>query len=384
MRLLELATSGDLRPLFGQMGVDRAGVEILSQKSTMRRFRITQLKTPAANILKQEAISVGADLAVPAGTICCESERVEAVLLATDRQLGRLSRKLLAQPFGLKALGQKLRDVQHAPAFPRQVMGVLNINDDSFNPASRTGSDALLERAEAMIEAGAELIDIGAVSSRPGSTPVPAEQELARLKPGIEVLYRAKIHERVVLSLDSYAPAAIAYALDHGFGLINDITGGADPAVLDLAARYKVPLCLMHMQRDPQHMQLNPHYEDVVAEVEDFFIGRTQKAEAAGVKRLILDVGIGFGKTLAHNLALINAQAHFRHLGYPLLIGASRKSLIDAISPAGVADRLPGTLALHLRALEQGAHIIRCHDVAEHVQALRVFQALQQFQTEKV
>ncbi len=384
MTLFELAPEGDLQSVFEQIGVDRAGVAILAQKSQMRRFRIAQLKTPAANILKQEAISVGADLAVPAGTICCEEEWVEAILLATDRQLGRLGRKLRAQPFGLKALGERLTQLIGPPSFDLQIMGVLNINHDSFNPASRTGGDEAVLKAEAMIEAGADLIDIGAVSSRPGSTPISPKEEIARLKPTVEALYRAKVHERVKLSLDSYTPEAITYGLDRGFGLINDITGGQSEAVLALASRYRVPLCLMHMQGSPQTMQHNPHYEDVVAEVEAFFIERIARAEAAGVSDLILDVGIGFGKRLEHNLALINAQGHFRHLGYPLLIGASRKSLIDAICPSVVADRLPGTLAIHLRAVQLGASIVRCHDVAEHYQALKVACALQPFQSARV
>ncbi|MGE4295169.1 MAG: dihydropteroate synthase [Campylobacterales bacterium] len=372
----KLPASGPLAPLLEQIGCDPVGVRIMAKKAQTERFIIKNLSCAAANILKQDALSIGAELAVPAGVVNCSLEKIDAVLMATPAQLERLVKKESIQPFGLKKVAEGLRAFLSHPVHPLKIMGVLNLNKDSFNAASRVGFDDVLKRAEAMIEAGAQMLDIGAVSSRPGSDPVSAQEELARLKPAIDAFYAAKLHEKAVLSLDSYEPIALEYALDRGFSFVNDITGGRDDRVVALAAKYNATLCIMHMQGDPKTMQLHPRYEDVVAEVDAFFAERIIKAQAAGVKNLALDVGIGFGKTLEHNLKLINAHGHFLRHGLPMLIGASRKSMIDAITPAAVADRLPGTLAVHLKAVENGASIVRCHDVAEHAQALRVYRAL--------
>ncbi len=170
----------------------------------------------------------------------------------------------------------------------------------------------------------------------------------------------------------------VAYALQSGFGIVNDITGAADERLVALVVEYGAKYCIMHMQGTPQTMQQNPQYEDVTAEVSAFFEERIAVCEAAGMKRedIILDVGIGFGKTLEHNLTLLKNLRHFTHFGCEVLIGASRKSMIDKIIPTPVEERLPGTLAIHLKAVENGASIVRCHDVREHKQALAVWEAL--------
>jgi len=166
----------------------------------------------------------------------------------------------------------------------------------------------------------------------------------------------------------------IAYALEHGFGLINDISGARDEEIVKLAVKHQASLCIMHMQGTPQTMQQNPFYEDVILEVSDFFEARIACCEALGLPRsqIILDVGIGFGKRLEDNLTLLKNLRHFSKFGCALLVGASRKSMIDQIIPTPVEERLPGTLAIHLKALDHGAHIIRCHDVAAHRQAIEV------------
>jgi dihydropteroate synthase len=159
---------------------------------------------------------------------------------------------------------------------------------------------------------------------------------------------------------------------------VNDITGLANDGVAKLAGAYGAIVCIMHMQGDPKTMQQHPHYEDVMGEVDSFFKQRIEKAKSFGIEKIILDVGIGFGKTVEHNLVLLKHQGHFLRFGYPLLVGASRKSLINTLSPSGVEERLGGTLALHLEALRNGASIVRCHDVFEHVQAVRVMEALEE------
>jgi dihydropteroate synthase len=367
----------DVAPILEAIGCDKRGAALMALKARIDRFLIKDLPCGAANILKQDALSIGADLAVHRDTHSCGVSKTDALLFVSPAQLKKLIEKEKTQPFGLKAIAEELsRFLPVGDEKSARVMGIINLNDDSFNPASRTKPSEALKKAEKMIEDGAAYIDVGAVSSRPGSLAPAPETELERLKPAIDALYEAKLYEKAIFSLDSYEPLPIEYALARGFRLINDITGGRDDRVLALAAKYGAALCVMHMQGDPKTMQDNPTYDDVVQEVDRFFEERVAVALSFGVKELILDVGIGFGKTFTDNLKLIAAHSHFARFGRELLIGASRKSLINSISPAAVGDRLGGTIALHLKAVEYGASIVRCHDVFEHVQALRVLNAL--------
>ena len=377
MYVERLSDTVDLRRELVRLGVDGGGIGILADKGTSHVIKISGLHVGAANILKQDALSVGADLAVPRGTVTASVPRVDALLIATERQLAALIQKEKAQPFGLKQLSTELSGFLKLPFRPEvQVMGIVNANDDSFHRESRFQGEAALQRIETMIEEGAAMIDLGGVSSRPGSESVSPEEELSRLSPVIDLLYREKIYDKVRLSLDSYEPSVIAYALERGFSIVNDITGLSNDEVARLCGIYGATAVVMHMQGDPKTMQENPTYESVVHEVELFFRERIEKAERFGIADVILDTGIGFGKRLEDNLALITHQKHFLRLGKPLLVGASRKSLINAIAPSGVSERLPGTLAVHLKAIEEGATVLRVHDVKEHVQAIAVWEAL--------
>jgi dihydropteroate synthase len=258
-------------------------------------------------------------------------------------------------------------------------MCVINDNDDSLFEDSRFHTEDDIIKIKKMIEEGDTMIDIGAVSSRPGAEAVSGAEELARIKAICDLIKEEELQENATFSIDSYTPSVIEYALKSGFTLINDITGASDDAVIALAVKYNVKLCIMHMQGNPQTMQIDPQYEDVMVEVDQFFETQIAKCEALGLSRekIILDVGLGFGKTLEHNITLIKNLAHFKHFGCELLIGASRKSMIDKIIPATTEERLPGTLAVHLKAVENGANIVRCHDVAENKQALAVYSALE-------
>jgi len=289
-----------------------------------------------------------------------------------------LSRKELAQPFGLKTVANELQKFLKTKEHPIKIMGVINANDDSFFKESRFVEDDAIAQIKQQITDGANIIDIGAVSSRPNAEVVSEDVELERIKPICDSIVSEKLPEKVQFSIDSYTPSVVEYALKSGFTLINDITGASDEAIINLAIEYDVKLCIMHMQGTPQTMQNNPHYDDVMVEVSAFFEERITKCEALGLKRenIILDVGLGFGKTLEHNLTLIKNMAHFKVFGCEVLVGASRKSLIDKIIPSTPEERLAGTLTLHLKAVENGASIIRCHDVKEHVQAVAVLEAL--------
>lgn len=378
MKLYQLGDISDKKAALKALGVESGGIGIMAKKMELLYFFIKDLKAPAANILKQDALSIGAELAVPGGVILCEEPAYDCILIGTRKHIELLSKKELAQPFGLKSVASELKKFLSLKTYPTKIMGVLNANDDSFYERSRFQANDAVEKIYRMIEDGASIIDIGAVSSRPGADEVSPEEELARIKPICDSIKSEKLYEKAVFSVDSYTPEVVEYALKSGFTLINDITGASDTKIIELAIKYDTKLCIMHMRGTPQTMQKDPVYDDVMVEISDFFEERIAKCEALGLGRekIILDVGIGFGKTLEHNITLIKNLAHFKIFGCEVLIGASRKSMIDKISSATPQERLPGTLTIHLKAVEHGASIVRCHDVAEHQQALNVLQAI--------
>jgi dihydropteroate synthase len=262
------------------------------------------------------------------------------------------------------------------PADRTAVMGILNVTPDSFSDGGRHAAPAVaIAAAAAMARAGADIIDIGAESTRPGADPVDEATEIARLDgvlPGL-------VGQR--WSIDTRKAAVMARALDAGAALVNDVSALThDPAALALVATRQCPVVLMHAQGTPETMQQAPHYDDVLLDVFDWLAARIATCEAVGIvrDRIIADPGIGFGKTLDHNLALLRGLTLFHGLGVPLLLGASRKALISRIAGDVPPDRrLPGSLALALHAAACGVQIVRVHDVAETVQALAVWQAAQ-------
>jgi dihydropteroate synthase len=378
MQIYKLGPITDKKAALKALDVESGGVSIMAKKMELLYFFIKDLKTPAANILKQDALSIGAELAVPGGVILCEKPTYDCILIGTRKHMELLSKKELAQPFGLKTVALELKKFLAEKSYPTQIMGIVNANDDSFFSGSRFKAEDAIRQIEKMIDEGANIIDVGAVSSRPGSDAVSVEEELARIQPICDIIRSEKLYQRALFSVDSYAPEVVEYALKSGFGLINDITGASDERLIDLAVRYEAKLCIMHMLGRPQTMQKNPEYDDVMVEISDFFEERINKCESRGLGRehIILDVGIGFGKTLEHNLTLIKNMAHFKVFGCEVLVGASRKSMINKIISSSVDERLPGTLAIHLKAVENGASIVRCHDVKEHHQALSVLRAM--------
>ncbi|MGE0741303.1 MAG: dihydropteroate synthase [Hyphomonadaceae bacterium] len=255
------------------------------------------------------------------------------------------------------------------------VMGVLNVTPDSFSDGGANGG-AAAPRALAMLEAGADIIDVGGESTRPGAQPVEAGEEIARVVPVIAALRAAT---RAPISIDTMKPAVAQAAIAAGASMWNDVAALQAPGALETAAALQRPVILMHMQGEPRTMQASPRYDDVVAEVIAFLRARVAAAEALGVEDIWVDPGIGFGKTLAHNLALLNAVARItRETERPVLIGASRKRFIQSIDERAAdagKGRLGGSLAAALIAAQNGADIVRVHDVAETVQALKVWRA---------
>jgi dihydropteroate synthase len=257
-----------------------------------------------------------------------------------------------------------------------RVMGVLNVTPDSFSDGGDFLSpDAALHRAERMVEEGAAVIDIGGESTRPGAPPVSAEEEISRVVPVIAAVVR---WAPIPVSVDTSKPEVMRAAVDAGAGLINDVWALRRPGALETAAACAVPVCLMHMQGEPGTMQQAPAYADVVAEVAAFLAARVDACVAAGIPRgrVLLDPGFGFGKTLAHNLALLAGLRELSLLGLPVLVGLSRKSLLGALTGRAVGERLAGSLAAAVLAVERGARLVRAHDVAATVDALRVVWAV--------
>ena len=378
MDIYQISNIINKKELLENLNVHGGGVSIMAKKMELFYFYIKDLRTPAVNILKQDALSIGAELAAPSGVITCEKDQYDCLLIGTRKHIEILSRKELAQPFGLKMVAKELKKFLKTKEYPVQVMGIINANDDSFFQGSHFKAEGAIKKIKEMISDGSTIIDLGAVSSRPGANAVSVEEELSRIEPICNIIASEKLYEKVSFSIDSYTPEVIEYALQSGFNIVNDITGASNTKVIKMALKYNAKLCIMHMQGTPQTMQANPEYEDVMVEISDFFEERIGRCEALGLSRddIILDVGIGFGKTLDHNLTLIRNLQHFKKFGCEVLIGASRKSMIDKIVPTPTNERLAGTLIIHTKAVENGASIVRCHDVKEHVQALAVMESL--------
>lgn len=257
------------------------------------------------------------------------------------------------------------------------VMGILNVTPDSFSDGGRFDRvDTALAQARRMAADGADLIDVGGESTRPGALPVDVADEIARVVPVIESI-RAEIDRPV--SIDTMKPEVMRAAVDAGATMINDVNGLRNPEALRTAAALGVPVCLMHMQGEPRTMQQSPHYDDVVEDLLAFFRERIERCAEAGIERerLVLDPGFGFGKTLEHNLALLAGLERFRELGLPILVGISRKSMLGALTGRQRPEhRVAASVAAAVLAVERGATIVRVHDVAETVDAMRVVQAL--------
>ena len=256
-----------------------------------------------------------------------------------------------------------------------RIVGILNITPDSFSDGGQFFDiDTAIARAKQMAEDGADIIDIGGESSRPGSEPVSEEEELRRVIPVIERLAK---EISLPISIDTYKPAVAKAAIAAGAKIINDITGLTNPDMRAVAGEAKAPVILMHMQGAPKTMQEHPTYTDVVADIKEFFKKQIALAQEAGVTEIILDPGIGFGKTLEHNLAILKRLHEFADLGFPILVGPSRKAFIGTLTGSlPVSERLEGTIAAITIARMNGASYVRVHDVKECWRALQVADAL--------
>jgi dihydropteroate synthase len=259
------------------------------------------------------------------------------------------------------------------------LMGILNVTPDSFSDGGEFfGIKPAIVQAKKMLDEGADMIDVGGESTRPGSDPASTEEELRRVLPVVRGILESRPETKI--SIDTYRASTAETALDAGARVVNDVTAlRGDPRMAGLVAERGCPVVLMHMLGEPKSMQRDPRYENVVREVRDFLVGRVKHAVSAGVREenVILDPGIGFGKTLTHNLELLNGLNVFVELGFPVLVGTSRKSFLGKILGSdAVGDRLFGTVATNVIAYERGATLFRVHDVRANKEALRVAAAI--------
>lgn len=379
-----------------RVGSEWAGVAIMVPKAVHCVIEVQGVRTPAALILKEEMLSKGGDAAIHRDCITGRVERSDVILMGSEKVFRRAIAGLHGQPFSLKQIAVEMKAAidrfQHgfdSPDLPdgpvlrlyqsmaerTAIMGILNVTPDSFSDGGLHASvDAAVEHGRHMIVEGADIVDIGGESSRPGAEPVSAEDEMARILPVIE-----RLASETLISVDTYKPEVVRAALDAGAHIVNDITGLADPAMIDLVAERRCPAVMMHMKGTPQTMQQEAVYEDLISDVMACFRERIGQAVEAGVQRelLIIDPGIGFAKTAEHNLEIIHSLADFRSLGLPILIGTSRKRFIGMLLGELPADqRMEGTAATVALSIANGANIVRVHDVKEMVRVARMTDAI--------
>lgn len=384
-----------VRDALARVRVDGSYLDRLAKKFTFKTYLIDQIDNRAANILKQEALSRGAEAAVAREVSQFCPGRSSVILGGTERQIEQIIEKIASQPFGLHTVAERIRDLSGASspvlecrgrslygASSTVIFGVLNVTPDSFyDGGAHMAKDKAVAYAQTMIEEGASLIDLGGESSRPGAEYVSEAEEKTRILGILSEL----VKRNIPVSVDTRKASVAREALDRGACMINDISALHDSHdMADTVRRYDAGIILMHKKGESLTMQCDPRYADVVGEVRDFFIERTAHALQAGIRRksIVIDPGIGFGKTLEHNKALLRDLDMLCGLRFPVMIGVSRKSLIgmhmkrSAGYDVPAAGRLPGSIALAVMAYQQGARMFRVHDVAQTRQALIMAEGL--------
>ncbi|MDT8316918.1 MAG: dihydropteroate synthase [bacterium] len=393
LRVCRYESINEARDALHNLGVDPVGIACMTPKMRHRCVLIRKVEPKAANIIKQDMLSLGADAAVARGTVECSIPYTDVILMGTLKQLRLATEKFKRQPFGIKKIAS---DLSAALSFEEkerfeikyrggslvlgektQIMGILNTTPDSFSDGGRfLDPEVAIERAVQMADEGAHIIDIGGESTRPGSSPVSLDEELKRVIPVIKKLAK---NLDIPISIDSSKAEVAKRALDVGAAIVNDISAlRADDQMAGLVAKAGCPVILMHMQGAPGNMQKNPVYASLIDEIIAFFEENINIATRAGIDsdNIIIDPGIGFGKRLSDNLQIINRVDEFKALGKPLLIGPSRKSFIGEMLGDKEEDRLEGTLAASVLSMARGVQIIRVHDVKEAVRAAKISDAI--------
>jgi dihydropteroate synthase len=391
IRALNIKTRQEGLKEFEKIGATTAGSRIMIDKIFPISLKIRGINPLAANILKQEMLARGGDVVTSRDSLMETGGKADVIIQGTVKSVRSLIGKIKQQPFGLKALSKDLESYIEKLDKNRKrkeliigkkefnlgedvlVMGILNVTPDSFYDGGHYfEKDKACRRAETIVKEGAHIIDVGGMSTRPGSLPVGLEEEVGRIIPVIE--YISKNYD-ILVSADTYRSEVARRAIAAGAHIINDISGfSMDSNMVKVIATSGVSVVIMHIKGTPENMQKNPEYEDVVDEIYDYLEDRTNMAINSGIKpeKIIIDPGIGFGKTLEHNLEILNKINEFKMLGYPVMVGASRKSFIGNILDLPVEERLEGSLAAAICSVINGVNILRVHDVAETIRAVKI------------
>ncbi|MBN2719997.1 MAG: dihydropteroate synthase [Proteobacteria bacterium] len=391
-RLLEPGPDG-IRAEMSRMGVDPGGIGIMEEKGRLLLVRLDDVDLKAALILKQDMLSIGGDVALCRKAASLEIKKTPALIVGTVGQIRKLSEKIRQQGFGsLRDLGGGLADLLSGLGSPPSflvdgrdlleggrvlVMGVLNVTPDSFYDGGHfEDPDAAVARGLRMTEEGADIIDVGGESTRPGSRPVQEDEEVRRVLPVIRGLRAGGVK---YISIDTTRALVARKAVSEGANIVNDISGmHFDPSIRGVCAETGASAVLMHTRGQPETMQERTDYQDLMGEVCSFLEDSMDRAVGEGIppERICVDPGIGFGKTVRQNIEIIARLGELRSLGRAVMVGVSRKSFIGKISGADVGERLYGSLAAASAAVLKGADIVRVHDVAETVQAMSVIREI--------
>ena len=395
IKILKIDSIEEARRYIAETGADPYSVGIMAPKAVFKALMIEKADNRAAAILKQEMLGLGGEAAVSNKVSRFEKGSSPVLLMGTLKMFGSLAKKLSSQPFGLKVLSGEITSVlsMNAGGGSRLkagrfklglgngplVMGILNVTPDSFSDGVRyAGPIEAARRGMEMEDEGADIIDIGGESSRPGARPVSEKEEIARVVP---VIKKIAGRLKIPVSVDTCKPAVAGAALDAGASIINDITalryGGIK--MTREARKSGAGVILMHMLGSPRTMQKNPVYKDVVSDIIEFFEERAAFAQDNGISRssLLVDPGIGFGKTVNNNLEILRRLGQFKGLGFPVVVGLSRKSFIGRIlGDIPPQERFSGSVAAGIWAAQNGADILRVHDVKETVRALKILRAI--------
>ena len=379
IRCLHITNSHEAIHHMEKVGVDATGLRLMQGKTLHLNLKVEGVDPKTANLLKQEMLSLGGDVAVDRRGLDCSTAFTDTLVMGTQKQIEKLVVKLDQYPH-LHPLGKDLKETlthlskrhyvihcrNQAYTLGKQtlLMGILNVTPDSFSDGGLYFDQGkAVDHGVQMAEEGADLIDVGGESTRPGSKPVGEEEELRRVIPVIEALSK---RVKVPISIDTSRAGVARKAIEAGAEIINDVSGlHVDPRVAEVAAEERTPLILMHIRGTPETMQRDVHYDSLFSEILNSLRESVQRAESCGVEpgQIIIDPGIGFGKNLEHNLLIMKNLPELRILGKPILLGTSRKTFIGKILNADVNERLEGTLSTIAIAVLHGAHIIRSHDV---------------------
>ena len=381
MKIVKINNFNEATEIFQKIGVDPYGINAMVSKTQHVNILLSAQSCKVANILKQEMLSLGADAAVARGSVACSIEKTDVLLMGTLKQIHALAKKIEKQPFGLNVIAQNILNLtthlyknSYLLNTSRRkiilgektlIMGILNVTPDSFSDGNvYFERQKAIDRAMQMADEGADIIDIGGESSRPGSKTVRVREEIARVVPIVESL-SGKL--KIPLSVDTTKSQVAQKSLEAGAEIINDISSLGDGKMASVISNASAALILMHMRGTPKTMQTgNLAYNDLMQEINAYLEEKCRKAIAAGIGRdhLAVDPGIGFGKTYEDNCRIIKNINEMKVLGLPVLIGTSRKAFIGSVTGGTPAERIDGTAATVCAAIMNGCNIVRVHDVA--------------------